>query len=250
MIALIDADIIMYRAAFKHEGDETFFECSETIDAMMDYIIHRTECFEYIGFLTGKGNFRYALAKTKEYKGNRKDRERPTFLDEAREYLIEQWECISVDGMEADDALGICQIEMDDDTIICSIDKDLLQIKDNYFNWNSDIISIQSNEDADKVFWKQILMGDSTDNIVGIPRVGKVKAERIIDTALLESDGVGTGFTELYDVCLNAYKNNFESEQIALDKFKETIGLIQIASDKNDDRLEGEFIIPKPVSII
>ena len=248
MIALIDADIIMYRAAFKHEGDETFFECSETIDAMMDYIIHRTECFEYIGFLTGKGNFRYALAKTKEYKGNRKDRERPTFLDEAREYLIEQWECISVDGMEADDALGICQIEMDDETIICSIDKDLLQIKGNHFNWNSDIISVQSNEDADKVFWKQILMGDSTDNIVGIPRVGKVKAERIIDTALLDNDDAD--YTELYDVCLNAYKNNFESEQIALDKFKETIGLIQIASYKNDDRLKGEFIIPKPVSII
>jgi len=139
---------------------------------------------------------------------------------------------------------------MDDDTIICSIDKDLLQIKGNHFNWNSDIISIQSDEDADKVFWKQILMGDSTDNIVGIPRVGKVKAERIIDTALLESDGMGTGFTELYDVCLNAYKNNFESEQVAVDKFNETIGLIQIASDKNDDRLEGEFIIPKPVSII
>jgi 5'-3' exonuclease len=248
MIALIDADIIMYRASFKHEGDETFFECSETIDSMMDYIILRTESYEYIGFLTGKGNFRNELALTKEYKGNRKNREKPKWLQEARDYLMEQWECYEVEGAEADDALGICQLEIKDDTIICSIDKDLLQIEGNHFNWNSDTIYKQSKLDAEKLYWKQVLMGDSTDNIVGIPRVGKVKADRILESAedVAISDGVDVNYSS---ICCTAYINHYKDVDDAELKMEETIGLVKIARDSDDDRLSEKFLIPKAIPI-
>jgi hypothetical protein len=238
MVALIDADVIMYRAAAKHEGDLDFDYVKETVDAMFEYIFYRTKCDSYLGFLTGKGNFRYDIATTKPYKGNRKDRVKPYWLDDVREYLVDVWKCNVVDGMEADDALGVCQNNMDD-TIICSIDKDLLQIHGKHYNWNSDDITLVFEDEAIEFMYKQFLMGDSTDNIVGIPRVGKVKAQKMLDE---RHDKLQT----VRDCVVNAYMDFYKEEGLALEKLNETIGLIHIARDVDDERFSEKFTIPTP----
>jgi len=235
--ALIDVDIMLYRAAWKHEGDDVE-NAYESIDAMFDNIFYVTRCSGYIGFLTGKGNFRKEIAKTKEYKGNRKDSAMPMWFQEIREYLIEEWGCIVTDGIEADDALGICQSNMEK-TIICSIDKDLLQIKGLHYNWNRNEVSFVNQHEADKLVYKQALMGDSTDNIVGIPRCGDVKSDKIL------SNG---DVTESYeDKCKEAYLKHFEDEELSTTMFNENYALVYIARKVNDDRFKSEFIIPDPI---
>jgi DNA polymerase-1 len=53
-----------------------------------------------------------------------------------------------------------------------------------------------SAEEGQRFFYKQILMGDKADNIVGIKGVGPVKADKMLAKATTES--------ELYAVCLEA----------------------------------------------
>jgi len=235
--ALIDADIMMYRSAWKHEGGDVE-ELHETIDVMFEHLFHVTKCENYIGFLTGKGNFRKEIAKTKPYKGNRKDMVIPEHLDNARDYLVEQWNCYVVNGLEADDALGICQTKMEK-TIICSIDKDLLQIEGLHYNWNNGTIKNVSREEAWLKLYEQTLSGDSTDNIVGIPRVGEKTAKKILADCY-DKDSACTTALKAYG---NYYKNDSDYASVM---FTENLNLVQICTSENDLRLKEKFIIPEP----
>ncbi len=133
-------------------------------------------------YLTGKDNYRYGIAVTKPYKGNRKQ-EKPLYFEEAREYLCKWWKAKIVDGQEADDACGIEQCASNGTTCIISLDKDLLGVpgynlrprRDGSFDFTE--ISV---DDADKFFWTQMLTGDMTDNIPGIAGIGNVKAAKIL----------------------------------------------------------------------
>lgn len=71
MIALIDADIILYRVAWAKK-DETEEEVVENyLDEYFTTLQSSTGCSQYIGYLTGRNNFRYELAVSLPYKGNR-----------------------------------------------------------------------------------------------------------------------------------------------------------------------------------
>jgi hypothetical protein len=67
--------------------------------------------------------------------------------------------------------LGVCQGE---DTIICSIDKDLRTIPGKHYNLDSGVVDEVTRHDAWHNFWSQVLTGDSTDNIEGLKGCGKV----------------------------------------------------------------------------
>jgi len=231
--ALIDADIMLYRAAWKHEGDDVE-NAYETIDAMFEHLFYITNASDYLAFLTGKGNFRKEIAVTKEYKGNRKDKIIPEHLNAIREYLIEKWQCDVVEGLEADDALGICQNEMDN-TVICSIDKDLLQIKGYHYNWNTQESCYVNDYDAWMKLYEQTLAGDSTDNIVGIPRVGVKTAKKILAECF--------SVDEAKKVSLYAYKEYYKDDN-HLTMFKENYDLVKICTSSDDSRLKDKFIIP------
>lgn len=242
MIALIDADVIMYRSAWKHDGDDTFDDCKETIDAMFEYVFFRTKATHYLGFLTGSDNFRKDVAFTKVYKGNRKDRNKPQWIEACRDYLIEVWLCEISHGMEADDSLGICQTEFNEPTIVCTIDKDLQQVSGCHYNWNTDIISLQLDMDAEYMVWQQVLQGDSTDNIQGIPRIGEVKAKKILDASEFED-------YDYSDACLKAYKDYYKEEDLAKKMMQETYDLTTIAISSTDSRLKTNYKLPEPIPI-
>lgn len=231
--ALIDADIMLYRAAWKHEGDDVD-SAYETIDNMFEHLFYVTKASQYIAFLTGKGNFRKDIAVTKEYKGNRKDMIMPEHLDSIRDYLINEWECDVVNGLEADDALGICQTEMKD-TIICSIDKDLLQIKGYHYNWNTKEVCYVTEYDAWMKLYEQTLSGDSTDNIVGIPRVGEKTAKKILAECF--------SIDEAKKASLYAYKEHYKDDN-HLTMFSENHDLVKICTSPEDARLKDKFVIP------
>lgn len=187
---LIDGDIVAYRAAFSTQNDfpkDAIAKCDE----LMEYILGKTLIFanpdEYEVFLTGGGNFRFDIAKSAPYKGNRKG-EKPIHLPTVREHMVSQWGAIVSDGEEADDLIGIAATKYGPDTVVASIDKDMLQIPCRHYNFTRDEWTEVSELEGTKFFYKQILTGDSADNIVGLHGIGPKKASVLIDTLATEED--------------------------------------------------------------
>lgn len=175
MKALIDGDIVAFScAAFNEQwGWEA---CVNDMDSMLERIMTTTNSDTYTMFLSGSHNFRYDI--NPNYKANRKDKVDPKYRQDAKAYLIEVYGAVLCDGIEADDGMGIAA---GPDTVICSIDKDLLQIPGNHYNWRKDIFTTVSELDGLRSFYRQLLMGDRTDNIFGIKGIGEVKSARYID---------------------------------------------------------------------
>lgn len=197
MKALIDADIVAYRVACTLEEDDAEDFVFARAEDLVDQILVNTEATEYRLFLTGKDNFRYTLYP--EYKANRRDKEKPFWLEGIRQYLKANFNAEVIDGQEADDALGIAQT---DDTIICSIDKDLLMIPGKHYNFVKDVFVTIDKDQAMRNFYMQCLTGDRSDNIKGIDGIGPKKAEKILVGCVTEQ--------ELFNAVREAYSNDEE----------------------------------------
>lgn len=150
-------------------------------------------------FLTGSGNFREQIATILPYKGNRNDLHKPKYYDAIRRYMTEIWNAEIVDGQEADDVLAMTQwAATDDSTVIVSIDKDLDMIPGNHYNPVSKAFYYVGQEEADLNFFKQMLIGDRTDNIPGIDGIGDKTAPKIIAAADYDIDKVREEVKRLY----------------------------------------------------
>lgn len=132
--------------------------------------------------------FRHSVATTKPYKGNRDAAHRPTYEKEIRDYLVRSWESRIAENEEADDLLGIEQTKLGEESVIISLDKDLDQIPGHKYNYLHDIAYSVSPEQAYYNFHMQLLTGDTTDNIPGLPRIGKGKATKILHGLKTEED--------------------------------------------------------------
>lgn len=195
--ALLDGDIVAYRCAAASE--DTDLEIANLrADKLMRDILFLTEANDYKVFLTGRNNFRKEIYP--EYKANRKDKTKPRHLQDIREFLIHQWMAVVTEGCEADDLLGCNQTE---DTIICSIDKDLLQVPGRHFNWVKSEFYEQTEHGGLRMFYYQLLQGDRGDNVPGLSGIGPKKAERYLE-------GI-TDEQELFDTCLGLYKNDLDT---------------------------------------
>jgi len=114
------------------------------------------------------------------------------------------------DTLEADDLIAQRAKELGKDNyIVVSIDKDLKQIggyywsyykqksKDSYGNlvlndygvaeteYKQKAIDYITDDEADRLFWTQMLMGDNSDNIKGLHRVGVKTAEKILSESVV-----------------------------------------------------------------
>jgi 5'-3' exonuclease len=181
-LGLIDGDIVAYRCAATCEA-ESFRIAAYRMEDMLFDIFTSVKAKEYRMYLTGKDNFRYKIDP--QYKFNRKDKPRPIHLPACQEYLVTKYKAIVTDGIEADDALGIEQcrhLENEEvSTVICSIDKDLLQIPGEHWNFVKKEALTVSKTQGLRHFYKQLLIGDTSDNIFGIKGIGKVKAGYHLD---------------------------------------------------------------------
>lgn len=170
MIALIDADIVGYRCAASCEPNKEKLE-REPLDLAIrrtDELMHRimldSNCDSFKAFLSGGQNFRKELYP--EYKANRKRIEPPAYLQNVREFLCTDWDAKVIVGYEADDAIGIHHDR--DQTVICSNDKDFLQIAGDHYNFVTLTYSSIDDEEANYHYWYQMLIGDKSDNVPGI----------------------------------------------------------------------------------
>ena len=149
-----------------------------------------------VAFDSGKPTFRHETFK--EYKGTRRqlDQELIVQFPIAREYLeakgIPWYEC---EGIEADDIIGsAAKTYPDYQTVILTSDRDLLQLIDETTNvllmkkgiTEMELVDVQGLKDNFHVTPSQIielkgLMGDTADNIPGVPGVGEKTALKLLD---------------------------------------------------------------------
>ena len=149
MRPLIDADILLYEVGSVggYPGDEEIADFS-FLSAILDGKI--LDICDGAGgtepptlYLTGKQNFRDAVAVTKPYKGNRKDTVKPYHTNNLKVYMKNTYDVVEADGLEADDEMSIEQVRCADKgdhidwmtTIICSRDKDLRITPGMHYGW-------------------------------------------------------------------------------------------------------------------
>lgn len=147
----------------------------------------------------GGETFRHRVADYRPYKGNRKTSHRPTYEQEIRKYIIENYVTVIAVDEEADDLLAIEQTKLGPhDSIILSLDKDLDQVPGLKFNFMHDIGYEVTEEQAVTNFCTQLLTGDSTDNIVGLPKVGPAAAAKALHGR--------TGYDEMMQEVMHMYQ--------------------------------------------
>jgi len=204
--AIVDGDVLVYRSAFATQ-DKPPEEAEDVIDQIMDYTIGQTVVFphgnNFYVWLSGKGNFRYDIAKTEPYKGNRRDQVKPTHYNHVREYLQSRWGAQVTKGCEADDAISIEAYKGDmDSTVIVSVDKDFDTVPCWRYNFTKDEWIKNTPESALRFFYEQVLTGDRVDNIKGIHGIGPKKAQKLL--------GDSTDEQELFQKCLDAYDGDYD----------------------------------------
>jgi 5'-3' exonuclease len=204
---LVDGDPFAYRAAFSCENDpveDALDKLDDILTQSLNEVMWEIDPNNYAVFLTGKGNFRYDVAITYDYKGNRKGVEKPQHLQAIRKHMIDSWDAIVSKGEEADDLCGIWATNYGKDAIVVSIDKDMLQIPCSHYNPNKRTMTEVGEFEGLRFFYTQILTGDKADNIVGLYGIGPVKATKMLAECTTEA--------EMYEECLRAY--NGEEDRV------------------------------------
>lgn len=267
MLALIDADVLRYEIGFgsqftDEESGEPVSRDYEFATSLMDekirIIKYDTEAEDALLFLTNDTvthrmknrqrkrnglkpkefipNFRFDIATTKPYKGQRK-KAKPLHYDNLTAYLLENYNVYTEDtGLEADDAMCIIQSQRlrEGDTIICSRDKDLRICEGNHYSWEcgranaigpvhtDKLGSLKLSENRKSIkgyglrfFYSQLLTGDVVDNIPGLPGCGPVAAYEILGTATSEV-GMSRKIHEVYEEKIGNDYEDYLREQVNL----------------------------------
>lgn len=168
------------------------------LESIMDDIpaTHRVDTTIYIS--DGKPTFRHSIAKTAPYKGNRLQ-DKPLHYESLRAHLVDIWGAKKVSGIEADDACAITLSE-NKGSILAGIDKDLLQVAGTHYNFDKKVYREISEWEGWYNFYSQTLIGDLSDNIKGIPKIGTKRASIIL--------GGAESKEEMYSIVRDIYKEH------------------------------------------
>jgi len=217
---LIDGDIFCYRVACVCE---TSAQAIRGFNGLISDVLLGFADHDYVLYITGGNNFRHDVATTAPYKGNRKDTPKPEFLPDVRQHAIEYWGAILVEGEEADDAIAIAASThyLNHDPIMVSIDKDFDQIAGMHYNFVKRDLYFITAETGLKNFYKQILTGDTIDNIIGVDGIGAGAAQDLIGGCRKETD--------MWDIC---------EDQLGYDRALENARLLWLR------RTEGQMWMP------
>ena len=196
MLALIDGDLVAYRCAASAENDEVDIACLRA-GKLMEEILSDVGASDHRTYLThSSSNFRKTIDP--EYKANRKDVVRPRHLPAVQEFLVNFFNAEWCNGYEADDALGMGQRE--EGTCICTLDKDLKQVPGHHYNWVKKEFTTVSTREGLLSLYTSSLVGDRSDNIIGVAGLGVVKAARALEGMVLEE--------EMYQRCKELYNDD------------------------------------------
>lgn len=206
----IDADFLAYMVSAEKEGDpKTFEDMQHNAETVVDHLRKMAAAqFVHMHLTPSSSNKggRYAIAIQKPYQGNREDKPKPRMLHIMRNWLAERYPGTQYQFCEADDGMASAQyaaIARGEEhlSIIASKDKDLDMVPGWHMVWETgklihtndrgtgsfgwvDLIEKKSATGqvskkikgyGTKFLWAQMLIGDTADNIAGLPKlVGSV----------------------------------------------------------------------------
>lgn len=208
-MALVDADFLVYRVGFASEDKTPEIAKSRLTELLTDVVFFDLGCTEYKAWITGKTNFRYDIAVTQTYKGNRKDMKKPEHYAVLREHLQRLGAKVT-EGEEADDAVAIENTR--GNYWMVHVDKDLDQLPGWHYNPIKEEKYYVTPEEGMRNFYTQVLTGDRTDHIKGLWKVGPVKAKKILEDCVSE--------VELYQACVKAYEEKGETLERVIENAK------------------------------
>ena len=174
MHLVIDADQLCYAAGFATEG-EPLSHTLHTVNQMLEKQLRETNCETHQCYIGGVENFRHDIAM--DYKATRTAR-KPSSYENIREHLIHHWNAIVVDGMEVDDMVSLLlwgdYVTAGGDRevttlILSSPDKDLKNTPGWHYAPRTGDVYWIGEVQAYRHFLFQMLTGDRTDNIRGLP---------------------------------------------------------------------------------
>ena len=259
----IDGDVITYAVGFAAQrtlynvGDKTFGtkpdavayaekaggDVTKTYEAeplafalssakrLVKRIVESSKATTYTILLTGKGNFREKVASIQPYKGNRDDSPKPIHYHSLRDYLTFTLNADICEGEEADDQLSVRAVENGD--TIATIDKDLDNTAGWHYNWQHDELYYVEPVEADRNFYRQLLVGDATDNIPGLYRITGKRASAKIKAGLEEL----TEPKDMYEYVRQVYLDT--DDMLQVDDILTEIGQLLWMRRSNDEMWEA-----------
>jgi len=193
--ALIDGDIVAYRAAAAAQKDIDWGDgetgatvnVRQAVEASLQTTaawMSLAHCKDTIVTFTGRDNWRKVILPT--YKHNRAGKVKPQAYRAVCEAMNERFPCRMVEGLEADDLMGILATsEGHEKDIVVTLDKDLRTVPGRHFNPLKDTKPYVVSELEGGYRWLlQALMGDPVDGYTGIPNVGPARAAKILGAML------------------------------------------------------------------
>lgn len=190
-ILLLDGDQYLHRACAAVERDTRWddenhvltsnaVEAWEVIEGSVKKTLEHFDSHDFVLCLsdTGTRDFRKELVDP-TYKMHRVGTRKPLCFHDLKAKMQSQYDCRSVEGLEADDVMGILATKPGpDDRIIVSRDKDMKTIPTKV--WNGSQFFNITEAQADYWHLYQTLVGDSADGYKGCPGVGPKKAEVLL----------------------------------------------------------------------
>jgi len=231
--ALVDADIVAFKAAAKtmdrFDGEligDPKAAIREAEHIMKMWMLHvKPTSIIMCWSCTTRKYFRHDIYPS--YKGNRTG-ERPPCLPDVTSYLKDKYRSVTYRGLEADDVLGILGMSPTlVNPVAVSIDKDMQTLPIKSFNPDKMVRPLRISVGmADRLMFKQSLMGDSTDGYAGVKGIGAVKADKILDSCRPQ---------DMWLAVRQAFLNNNYTEEQAITMVR--LARILRAEDYNE---EGE----------
>jgi hypothetical protein len=177
---------------------EPLENCLQMVKSSLENTLNVLGTKEYRIYLGGKRNFRDDLYG--DYKANRDSAPKPKYYRDIRDYMVREWGARICDGIEADDAVAIDATSLGPDkAIIVGVDKDLDQVPGRHYNWVEGKSYSVSPREGLTFFYEQMLSGDTTDNIPGIPGIGEVKARKALVDCAKPQDAASRVWKLYYD---------------------------------------------------
>ena len=205
-VAHIDADFTCYQVSAETADELEGRKPRRTMEQMrtnmrvaLEHLMKQTGATSYVAHVTpsasNKGG-RDDQALTKGYQDNRGDKDKPEHLNAIRGYAGAELPSIVHLDQEADDGMAQANYNAVDPnlSVIVSKDKDLRMVPGLHYDFDTETVVDVDDAFGDiwvdrtkssakvlgwgtKFFWAQLLMGDTADNIAGLPNTLNLKGK-------------------------------------------------------------------------
>lgn len=252
MTAVIDGDGILFACVFgiklldqnnnplKEDNkfvyrDKTEEKVYNSLDNLIHDILRQSDALDYVFFIKGKNTIKDRKEINTAYKANR-IADKPMHYDIAKQYLIDCWNAVEVNDCEVDDSVRITANKIENSVII-SVDKDLLNLKNLAYNWRKKEFVHTTFHNAQYYFWKSMITGDTVDGLSGLKNKGDKFAEK-----LLIGEGMLAKSSKYYPAAvLNAYIEHYGCEDLGIQEYYKSYKCLYILEFKEN------FVIPEPI---